>query len=51
MINQGTIMLRAVESRVNAVATRDMVGLWLGLVQLHIQNSTYLLLTPTLCYI
>jgi hypothetical protein len=41
MVNQGTIMVEAVESRVNAVAARDVVGLCLDLVQLRIKNSTY----------
>ena len=52
MVNPGTIMVEAVESRVNAAtAARDVVGLWIELVQFHIQNSTDLLLVPTLCYI
>jgi hypothetical protein len=42
MVNQGTIMVEAVESRVNPVATRGIVGLWLDLVQFHIKNSKYL---------
>jgi hypothetical protein len=51
MVNRGTIMVETVESRVNAVAARDMVGLWLDLVQFHIKNSKYLLLVTTSCYI
>jgi len=49
MVNQETIMVEAVESRVNVVAARDVEGLWLDFVQFHIRNSTYLLLVPTLC--
>jgi hypothetical protein len=45
MVNQGTV--KAVESRVNAEATRDMVGLWLDLIEVHIQKFTYLLMAPT----
>ena len=52
MVNQEAILVEAVESRVNDMAARDMVGLWLELVQFHTKNSTYsyLLLVPTVGY-